>query len=739
MTPLATCVLLALICVLSFAIRLFPVVLWGSVIHEFDPQFNFRVTKFLAQHGVYELLDWFDDRAWYPLGRIVGTTVYPGLMVGATGLQWLLALVLRLPISIRDACVFLAPVFAALACVAQFLLTKEATGNTVTALLSAMLLSVSPAYISRSTAGSFDNEGIAIFLLIFTFYLWVKAVKTGAMLWAALAAVSYFGMALSWGGYVFIINIVPIHVLALLLSGHYSAKVYVAYSTFYPLATLGAMQVPFIGFNAVLKGEHAGSHGVFALLQVYAFMQWLSTQIPRDQFMRLLRICLSTGAAVVGSSLLLALLLGKLQWSGRSLTLLDPTYASKYIPIIASVGEHQPTVWSAFYFSLGPAMLFIPLGVYYSFQKLDAALLFMIVYSTFAFYFSGIMVRLLLTLAPAACYLSAVGASGFMHKIVEVTRRDPVEVDKPQEAEGGGTNTAADEMSENTGVEHDEKEDPTKSHAGEIFSAFAANLRFQPDDAGNGGKRRAPRALQLLVFACGFLLVIHARHSSNIAKKVYSSTSLVFEKMNMTTKEKDLHDDYREAFAWLRQNTPEDAKILSWWDYGYQITTLANRTVLVDNNTWNNTHIATVGRVLTSREDDALPILRSLDVDYVFLLFGGKVGMPGDDLDKLPWIVKISEGVFPDDVIESEYQVNGRYIFHENATLAMTESVLYKLSYFEFNQVESPPVNEGEDPIFGWDMNRRFRIPQRDINLHHFEHVYTSDAWMVRIYQVKSR
>lgn len=29
-------------------------------------------------------------------------------------------------------------------------------------------------------------------------------------------------------------------------------------------------------------------------------------------------------------------------WTGRSLSLLDPTYASKYIPIIASVSEHQP-------------------------------------------------------------------------------------------------------------------------------------------------------------------------------------------------------------------------------------------------------------------------------------------------------------------------------------------------------------------------------------------------------------
>lgn len=37
-----------------------------------------------------------------------------------------------------------------------------------------------------------------------------------------------------------------------------------------------------------------------------------------------------------------------------------------------------------------------------------------------------------------------------------------------------------------------------------------------------------------------------------------------------------------------------DDKVASWWDYGYQTTAMANRTVIVDNNTWNNTHIATV-------------------------------------------------------------------------------------------------------------------------------------------------
>ena len=44
-------------------------------------------------------------------------------------------------------------------------------------------------------------------------------------------------------------------------------------------------------------------------------------------------------------------------------------------------------------------------------------------------------------------------------------------------------------------------------------------------------------------------------------------------------------DDLREAYMWLRKNTKEDSKIMSWWDYGYQITGMSNRTVLVDNNT----------------------------------------------------------------------------------------------------------------------------------------------------------
>ncbi len=57
---------------------------------------------------------------------------------------------------------------------------------------------------------------------------------------------------------------------------------------------------------------------------------------------------------------------------------------------------------------------------------------------------------------------------------------------------------------------------------------------------------------------------------------------------------RNILDDFREAYYWLRQNTDENARVMSWWDYGYQIAGMANRTTLVDNNTWNNSHIALV-------------------------------------------------------------------------------------------------------------------------------------------------
>lgn len=60
------------------------------------------------------------------------------------------------------------------------------------------------------------------------------------------------------------------------------------------------------------------------------------------------------------------------------------------------------------------------------------------------------------------------------------------------------------------------------------------------------------------------------------------------------------------------EHTKKMPKVMSWWDYGYQIA-MANRTIIVDNNTWNNTHTR-VGQAMASTEDKAYEIMQELDV-----------------------------------------------------------------------------------------------------------------------------
>ena len=108
----------------AFSIRLFSVLRYESMIHEFDPYFNYRTTKYLADEGFYDFHNWFDDRAWYPLGRIIGGTIYPGLMItSATIYHFLQAL--NLTVDVRNVCVFLAPLFSSFTTVVTYLLTSE--------------------------------------------------------------------------------------------------------------------------------------------------------------------------------------------------------------------------------------------------------------------------------------------------------------------------------------------------------------------------------------------------------------------------------------------------------------------------------------------------------------------------------------------------------------------------------------------------------------------------------------
>lgn len=673
--------ILTMAAVLSFATRLFSVLRFESVIHEFDPYFNYRTTKVLAEEGFYNFHNWFDDRAWYPLGRIIGGTIYPGLMVTSASIYHLLHW-LNITIDIRNMCVFLAPLFSSLTVLITYVLTKELK-DAGAGLVAASMIAIVPGYISRSVAGSYDNEGIAIFCMLFTYAMWIKAVKTGSLFWSAICAVAYFYMVSSWGGYVFLINLIPLHTLALMLTGRFSHRIYVAYSSVYVLGTILSMQISFVGFQPVQSSEHMAALGVFGLCQIYAFSWYVRSKLSREQFNLLFR----TLALIVGiagtAAFGVATFFGKISpWTGRFYSLLDPSYAKNNIPIIASVSEHQPTTWSSFYFDLQILVFLFPAGLYFCFKKLTDANIFIIMYGVTSIYFAGVMVRLMLVLAPVMCILSGITVSSILNTFMrnlDISRKDK----KARKAE--------------------------------------ANYPIKNEVATG------------VVLMMSIFLLTYTFHCTWVTSEAYSSPSIV-----LSARSNDggriIFDDFREAYYWLRHNTPEDAKVMSWWDYGYQITAMANRTILVDNNTWNNTHISRVGQAMASTEDKAYEIMRELDVDYVLVIFGGLTGYSSDDINKFLWMVRIGGSTDRGEHIKEHdyYTPQGEFRVDKEGSPTLLNSLMYKMCYYRFGSV----YTEAGKPT-GYDRVRNAEIGNKDFELDVLEEAYTTEHWLVRIYKVK--
>jgi len=153
-----------------------------------------------------------------------------------------------------------------------------------------------------------------------------------------------------------------------------------------------------------------------------------------------------------------------------------------------------------------------------------------------------------------------------------------------------------------------------------------------------------------------------------------SQPSIMF-KATLSNGQPVMVDDYREAYWWLRDNTQEDARVMAWWDYGYQLAGIANRTTIADGNTWNHEHIATLGRCLVSPEKEAHRIIRHL-ADYVLIWTGGG----GDDLAKSPHMARIGNSVFndicPGDPTCSKFGFVDRQM---TPTPMMAKSLLFKL------------------------------------------------------------
>jgi len=765
----------------AYSIRLHSVEEYGNIIHEFDPYFNFRATEYLYHNGWARFVTWFDYQSWYPLGRPVGTTIYPGMQVTAVFIKNHI----MKSMSLNDICVYIPAWFGAIASLftgllayecslpmpvpmpASPMLHKDATKtkqyqpkyygsilehipilnilytkivipiltlfikaitilfgtdlglatNTIipisntyqtphlsspaveSGLITAMLMAIVPAHMMRSVAGGYDNESIANTAMVMTFYLWCRSLRGGVdyksgqtLFWAILTGFSYFYMVAVWGGYVFVINLIGIHAAVLVGLGRFGPKLYRAYSIFYFIGTTLAIQVPVVGWTPLKSLEQLGPAGVFVAFQLLAFCDYYKVKKKLNvvQTWKLRVVVFAIAALVVfGLAGILDRHFGFFGPISARVRGLFVKHTKTGNPLVDSVAEHQPASSSAYTQYLGDSIVTItPIGfLLVALRYFHDPSSFLLVYAMATYFFSHKMVRLILLTAPIASVLTGIALgrlfSFFMYNVLGFT---PCLFDlfSPEESgtssdggSGSGTSSSSSSSSSKDGKKKSKKN-------GNSTSNTATTKSKKNDD-----KKNTYKYLNLIrIIACkiaaaiGFYILLTKEcipkamqfyeHASQVAVQMSHPTII----MKGKTKNGDVVeiDDYRECYWWLRDNTPEDARIMAWWDYGYQITAIANRTTIADGNTWNHEHIALLGRALTSPEKEGHRIARHL-ADYVLVWAGGG----GDDLAKSPHLARIANSVYrdmcPGDPTCSQFG----WSQHRGPSKMMQASLLFKL------------------------------------------------------------
>ena len=117
--------LLFLILLLAFMIRLLPM-RWGTYLSEFDPHFQYRLTKHMVENGFFgpnSWVYWHDTMSWYPYGHHIARA-FPGLPFAAASL-YLILNALGLPITLLELCVVFPVIMATLTCLVMYFLGKD--------------------------------------------------------------------------------------------------------------------------------------------------------------------------------------------------------------------------------------------------------------------------------------------------------------------------------------------------------------------------------------------------------------------------------------------------------------------------------------------------------------------------------------------------------------------------------------------------------------------------------------
>jgi dolichyl-diphosphooligosaccharide--protein glycosyltransferase len=632
--------ILAAIAIVAALLRILPLQ-YGSYFTAFDPLFQYRATQYVVENGFASWWTWHDTLSWYPMGRDIAATAYPGIPFSAAFL-YLVQKSLGLGISLYNVCLYFPVFMAVVTIITIYYLGRELSGRP-TGIFAALFLAITPAFIQRTSLGFFDTENIGIFAIVATslFFLRSSDKERNTKQRAIYGLISGLSLGLlyaSWGGAKYMTGMLILYMVFLVISEKYDTRHLITYSI---TIGLGSLILFFTRSSSLLGLDNIAAFALIFALILYEFIK------EKIDIGVVSLVATGIFAFVVLAIFVLPAIGIDIPIGYKFLKALNP-FTVIYSPLYESIAENHVVPWASFFNSYGLILALAVFGTYFSIKNTNEKNLYTILFFLSSLYFAGVMSRMTQILTAPACLIGGYG----------------------------------------------------------LVKAVAPFLKDQTPIPGRTAKRRqmvfgVSRPL-VLVFV-GFLLLALVPNVYSAIEAADQPTQLASSSISVMING-EYAKDWPNALEWMKNNVGDDDVVCSWWDYGYWIETMANKTTMADGATLNAVHIGEIGKIMMLQPNESIKILERYDADYivVFVTYNPNdvsQQWPFGDNVKWQWMVEIAgldindyvnytEGVYKDGFIDSTlvklmYQVPPFDVFEPVFVSEHGFVVVYKINYPE--------------------------------------------------------
>ncbi len=583
---------------ISFMLRSQPAD-YGYELNEFDPFFNYRATQFIVDNGFAEYFSWHDDMSWHPKGRNVSggsqvvlhaTAAYTYFIFGGSS-------------SLYDFIILFPVVFGSMTAIIVFALVRV-LGGTTAGLFAALLFAVSTPILIRGTIGWFKSEPLGLFYGMLAVYLFLSGINSRDKR-VALPKLIGGGVILAlglsaWGGIQFFVMPIALFILVLPLLRKDLNFLFWAIPVFAAsfLLAVANTERPGIGFVTGFGGMLM--IGSSACLAACMIVQRISGEEKR------IRNTLVFLGGVIAAGISVFMLNSVVQFltapSFRYLNAINP-FLTTVDPLVDSVSEHATTTLSQSFFFLSVMMIFAAIGAWLIFNNKKALqryatrvspdmTAFALIIGILGAYISSAFIRLELFASISVIVLASIGLSILASEVLKPRIREKQSIK------------------------------PFSPYTKISFVAVVIALLVVPTVIPTQGNW-------------------------------VSATDVPPTILNGGTNYRIAVQDWPDTLEWIKNNTPPDSIIASWWDYGYWITTLGERTTLADNATIDTIAIQGIARMLLASPDEAWRILQEMEADYVLIFVAATklqndplplyILTGGGDESKKQWFIRIAQ------------------------------------------------------------------------------------------------